>query len=147
MERTSITEQAERILHDVASTLMTPAAGECLVCFVARQLDEFGCNGTHRFASHYRDRSAPRATALLARLSAMGACCCDCEMFVNTYEPAPRLWTQAHRSVDSKDVDSDDGDECTDAKPPDTMPPCETTRRGSTKPCANWERVSRSSLV
>ena len=138
MEHTSITERAERLLHDVASTLMTPTAGECLVCFVARQLDEFGCNGTHRFASHYRDRVAPRATALLARLSAMGACCCDCEMFMNTYEPARRLWTQAYESVDSDGYGA-----WADAQPPDTMPPCATIRQGSTKPCANWVRVSR----
>lgn len=142
MEPTLITERAERILHDVASTLMTPTAGECLVCFVARQIDEFGCNGTHRFVAQYRDRVAPRATALLARLSAMGACCCDCEMFMNTYEPAPRPWTQAHESVDS-----DDFDEWAIAKPPDKMPPCETTRRGSTSSCANWERVPRSRKV
>ncbi|TFD90382.1 DUF2695 domain-containing protein [Cryobacterium serini] len=139
MERISITERAERILHDAASTLMTPTAGECLVCFVARQVDEFGCDGTHRFASQYRDSVAPRATELLARLSAMGACCCDCEMFMNTYEPATRLWSQANESVAS-----DDFDEWADPKPPDNMSPCETTRRGSTKPCANWERTSRS---
>lgn len=139
MDPTSITEQAERILHDAASTLITPTAGECLACFVARQLDEFGCDNTHRFAAHYRDSVAPRATALLARLSAMGACCCDCEMFMNTYQPATRFWTQAHESADS-----DDCDEWADPEPPDTMPPCATTRRGSTKPCANWERIFRS---
>jgi len=139
MERISITEWAERILHDAASTLITPTAGECLVCFVARQVDEFGCDGTHRFAVHYRDSVAPRATGLLVRLSAMGACCCDCEMFMNSYEPAARLWTPAHESVSSDDVD-----EWEDPEPPDTVPPCETTRRGSIKPCGNWERIPRS---
>ncbi|SDT09250.1 DUF2695 domain-containing protein [Microterricola viridarii] len=138
MERTEITERAERILHDAASTLTTPTAGECLVCFVARQLDEFGCDGTHRFISHYRDSVAPRATALLSRLSAMGACCCDCEMFMNSYEPAARLWTPVQESVDSEEWG-----ERVDFKPPDRMPPCGTTRRGSTKPCTNWERVFR----
>lgn len=135
MERISITERAERILHDAASTLMTPTAGECLACFVARQIGEFGCDGTHRFAVQYRDSVASRATELLARLSAMGACCCDCEMFMNTYEPARRLWSHAQDSA------PDDSDEWVDPEPPDTMPPCETTRRGSTKPCANWERI------
>jgi hypothetical protein len=139
MERQSITERAELILHDAASTLMTPAAGECLVCFVARQVGEFGCDGTHRVALQYRDSVAPRATELLVRLSAMGACCCDCEIFMNTYEPATRLWSRAHESVAS-----DDFDEWVDPEPPDTIPPCETTRRGSTKPCAKWERISRS---
>lgn len=152
MERTVITEQAERILQDAASTIMTPRAGECLVCFVARQLDEFGCDGTHRFAVHYRDSFAPRATSLLTRLSAMGACCCDCEMLMNAYEPARRLWTPAQVSVDVDEFDADDADEFDEddfdewagPEPPDTMPPCETTRRGSTQPCANWQRVSRS---
>lgn len=142
MEPTTITERAERILHEAASTLMTPATGECLVCFVARQLDEFECDGTHRFASHYRDTVAPRATALLGQLSRWGACCCDCEMFMNVYEPAFRLWTQPTAAPDPDDEDDgeDDDDE---AQPPEVMPPCATTRRGSTKPCANWERIPR----
>ena len=153
MERTAITEQAERILQDAASTIMTPTAGECLVCFVARQLDEFGCDNTHRFAAHYRDSLAPRATSLLSRLSEMGACCCDCEILMNAYEPARRLWTPAPVSADedgfeaddfeADDFNEDDCDEWEGPEPPDTMPPCETTRRGSTQPCANWQRVPR----
>lgn len=97
MERAAITERAERILQDAATMLMTPKAGECLVCFVG------------------------------------------CEMFMNTYEPAARLWVQAHESAEP-----DDCDERSDLEQPATLPPCETTRRGSTKPCANWERVYRS---
>lgn len=139
MEGTEITERAERILHDAAATLMTPTAGECIVCFVARQLDEFGCDGTHRFVSHYRNSVAPRATALLARLSAMGACCCDCEMFTNSYELAARLWTREQELLATED-----GGERVTPEPPDTMPPCGTTRRGSTNACANWERIFRS---
>src|SRR5690606_26935694 len=101
MTTTPISEIAERIVHEIASTVMKPSEGECLVCFVSRQLDDFGCDGTHRFALHYRDSVAPRATALLARLSAAGACCCDCEMFLNAYQPASRLWTPGFAESDA----------------------------------------------
>ena len=43
-------------------------------------------------AEIYRDRTAPRATALLDRLSGMGACCCDCEMFLNAFALTHRPW-------------------------------------------------------
>ncbi|MFT2815722.1 DUF2695 domain-containing protein [Leifsonia sp. A12D58] len=125
---------------------MTPKAGECLVCFVARQLDEFGYDGTHRFALHYRDSVAPRATALLRHLSAMGACCCDCEMFMNGFKPVKKMWAQAQAQAQAQvSVDKDGLDE--ERAGPEslnTMPLCETTRRGSTQPCASWKRIPRS---
>lgn len=135
MERELITERAERIVREAAQTLTTPEPGECLVCFTARQLDTFGCDGTHRFVLHYRDRVAPRATALLKRLASLGACCCDCEMFMNAYEPAARFWTPGLA------IPRGDGTEMwADPEPPDPLPPCATVRRGSTAPCTNWVR-------
>jgi hypothetical protein len=69
------------------STLLTvPGAGECLACYVMRMLD-FGCHGLS-WALRYRDQTAPRATALPRKLGAMGAYC-DCEIFLNAYQPNP----------------------------------------------------------
>lgn len=136
MENETIIEQAEQIVRAEAEELMTPEPGECLACFTARQLDAFGCDGTHRFVLRFRDRTAPRATALLKRLAAMGACC-DCEMFMNSYELATRFWSPARR------ISGDDGvEEWEDPEPPATLPACSSVRRGSTAPCDNWARCS-----
>jgi hypothetical protein len=82
----SETEQDLRVL----STALTEArADECLLCYVYRML-AFGCTG-HRWTRHYRDLRAPRATALERRLREKGGFC-DCEIFVNGYEPVPEHW-------------------------------------------------------
>src|SRR4051794_8366982 len=112
-----IVDEAERVVRQMADELTEPRPGECLCCYVARQLDNRPCNGSHRLAVHYRDVLAPRATGLLDRLSRIGACCCDCELFLNGYE-----------------LREDDGQ---------SLPPCAGARRGSTKPCANWVRIGR----
>ena len=104
---------------------------------MARQLDEHSCDGTHRFATYFRDTVAPRAPALRERLSRMGACCCDCELFLNGYEPHRRFWTPEH------EVDDDGVTLIVDAEPPDPLPPCDGVRRGSLQPCGNWVRVRR----
>jgi hypothetical protein len=83
---------AESLLRDLAHGLTEPQEGECLFCFVARMMDEHGCDHTLRWATRYRDLCAPRATALEERLSRMGAFC-DCGIFrhgmVHASRPAP----------------------------------------------------------
>ncbi|HET6562340.1 MAG TPA: DUF2695 domain-containing protein [Marmoricola sp.] len=81
---------AESWLRDRAHRLTEPDGAECLFCFVARMLDEHGCDTTLRWATRYRDLQAPRATALERRLSRMGGFC-DCEIFLNGMMLAPRL--------------------------------------------------------
>lgn len=89
-------------------------------------LDEFSCDGTHRHAFRYRDGTAPRATALRERLRRIGACCCDCEMFLNAYV----LRADWERRMAGDLADGEDG-----AEP---VPPCQGVRRGSVRPCGNW---------
>jgi hypothetical protein len=81
---------AESWLRERALGLTEPHAAECLFCFVARMLDEHGCDTTLRWATRYRDLRAPRATALENRLYRMGGFC-DCEIFLNGMTLAPRL--------------------------------------------------------
>ena len=118
-----IIDEAERYVRQLATDLTRPNPGECLCCFVARQLGEFSCDGSHRHALAFRDAVAPRATALRERLARVGACCCDCELFLNGYEPAEPALREAWT--------------------PDELPPCATVRRGSTQPCTIWVRIRR----
>ena len=122
----AIDREAEGIVRSLARTLTNPREGECLFCYVARMLDEFGCDNTLRFARSYRDRRAPRATSLERRLGDMGGFC-DCEIFLNGMTVAPYLLTE--------DADGN--------KVAGTVPECLTVRRGSTQSCGHWVRVRR----
>ena len=134
----TIAAVAERLVREAAQTLSLPMTGECLQCYVARMLGEFRCNRTLRFAEAYRDRQAPRATALLERLATVGACC-DCEMFLNAWLPHPSLWSPGREEVIDGITYRDE------PEPPEVLPPCGGVRRGSTQPCDLW--VERTSLV
>lgn len=138
MEANTPSAEAENIVRQAALTIMTPDVGECLVCYVDRQLRGFGCDGTHRFAAQYRDASAPRSTALLKRLGRAGACCCDCEIFLNACEPSFSLW-----SSDQWIEDPEWGEVFVEAEPPAVMPACAGVRRGAVTPCRNWEQRSK----
>ena len=123
-----IVDEVESLLRRLAEDITRPHDGECLCCYVARLLDEFPCDGTHRHALRYQETMAPRATALLERLSRIGACCCDCELFMNGYQ----------LRIDREHTDSMPDDDFIEVAPP---PPCSGVRRGSIKPCANWVRL------
>ncbi|MCW2848532.1 MAG: hypothetical protein JWR90_2506 [Marmoricola sp.] len=127
MDDVAIDEYAEQLVHTMAIELTHPHERECVICYVLRMLDEFGCDTTLRFARDYRDLRAPRATALEARLGSMGGFC-DCEIFLNGMRRARHL-----RTYDEY------GDEV-DGKP---LPPCAGVRRGSTQGCAHWVRRRR----
>lgn len=138
METNTPSAEAENIVRLAARTILTPDVGECLVCYVDRQLRAFGCDGTHRFAQQYRDASAPRSTALVKRLARVGACCCDCEIFLNACEPAFALWTE-DRWVD----DPEQGEVFVESQPPAVMPACTGVPRGAVDPCRNWARAAK----
>jgi hypothetical protein len=120
MSDLGIDQQAEAIVRALASDAIASRPGECLACYVARMLEEFGCDCTLRFARHFRDLRAPRATGLERRLGALGGFC-DCEIFLNGL----RLLDGSH------------GDDASGSAP---LPPCRGVRLGSTRACALWER-------
>jgi hypothetical protein len=132
-----IIAEAEDLVRQLAAELTRVRAGECLCCYVARQLDEYPCDGTLRHALRFRDAVAPRATALAKRLGRVGGYC-DCEVFLNGYTPHHRFWTPR------REARGDDGfTYIVDAQAPNPLPPCAGVRRGAVEPCNNWVRLRR----
>lgn len=137
MTNENIIDEAEAFLAATSQEMIGPLPGECLLCYLARMLEQWGCRG-HRFVEHYRALAAPRATALRERLSRMGACCCDCEVFLNVYELRPEFDDDFDADWDD---DADDEDDERDLLA--SRPPCGGVRRGSTQPCELWQRQYR----
>lgn len=90
MDNTTENPEIRQHYDDDSESRFNPLPGECVVCFVHRQLGEFGCDDTHRFAERFREQTAPRATALIPRLRGMGAEHCDCQLFREVFTFAPR---------------------------------------------------------
>jgi hypothetical protein len=134
MDTEPLVNDTERELRILSSALTDPHEGECLLCYVHRML-EFGCTGL-RWAVRYRDLKAPRVTGLERRLGAMGGYC-DCEIFLNGYEPAQELWTP------SREYDEDGVTYVDDAEWPEQLPACRGARAGSTRGCTLWVRQRR----
>jgi hypothetical protein len=97
---------------------------------------EFGCADGLRWARHYRDLRAPRATALEQRLGAKSGFC-DCKIFLNAYELAPEHWIRPAPYVEDGVTYQDD------PSYPAPMPPCQGVRKGSTRGCYLWLPQSR----
>ncbi|MGC3995538.1 MAG: DUF2695 domain-containing protein [Propionicimonas sp.] len=131
----SILEEAEGLVAQISSALLGPRVAECVLCYVHRMITEFGCDCRLRFATHYRDVRAPRATGLERRLGRVGGYC-DCEIFLNGYEPRPQYWVP----VAGAELDED---EESDFTWPDPLPDCAGVRAGSTQPCSLWWRQQR----
>jgi Protein of unknown function (DUF2695) len=127
MDDVAIDEQLVQLMQRMAKRLTQPRTGECLVCYVGRMLDEFGCDTSLRFARNFRDQVAPRATGLERRLGNMGGFC-DCEIFLNGMRLAPHLRTYG---ADGEEVAAE------------LLPACAGVRRGSTQACAHWVRRRR----
>jgi hypothetical protein len=126
MSETSVAAEAERYLQAVVEA--EPQEAECLVCFVARMVEEHGCDTTYLWARRFRDLRSPTATGLEKRYWQRLATC-DC-LIVH----------EAHRLVRDlmvRDVDTDE------LEPPARLPFCAGVRRTSTQACLNWERVRR----
>jgi hypothetical protein len=128
MSETSVADEAERYLQILADPRSEPAPTECLACFVARMLDDFGCDTTLRWAQRFRDRRSRTATGLERRLGDVGGFC-DCEIFLNGYTLCRELLV--------RDLATDE------LEAPPELPVCAGVRRTSTRPCANWERRRR----
>jgi len=130
--------EAEQVLADASLALLGPEPRECLLCYVHRMLMEFGCDGRLRFAGHFRDVRAQRATALERRLGRTGGYC-DCEVFLNGYDLRPQ-YLVPDAAEPPEVFEDEDGGELTW---PQRLPPCTGVRAGSTQPCRLWWRRLR----
>lgn len=131
----SVVTEVEQELHTLATDLTAVRPRECLLCYVYRML-EHGCVGL-RWALHYRDTRAPRATSLERRLEQQSAYC-DCEIFANAYQLAPHLLVRPEPVVE-------DGVsyEQEYATYPDPLPDCLGVRAGNTRGCGLWVENSQ----
>jgi hypothetical protein len=68
---------------------MSTIPGECVLCYVARMLAVFGCDGTLRWAVRWWIRRAPRAN--LAPVLDVHGDYCDCEVFRTGWRLAREL--------------------------------------------------------
>lgn len=135
MTTENLITETEDELRELASTITAVREGECLPCYVYRML-EYGCTG-FRWAGHYRDVRAPRATGLERRLGSIGGFC-DCEIFMNAYQPILEVWTPGSTVRNKYGFE-----EIIEPEWPEEMPACRGARPGSTKPCSLWVRVPR----
>jgi hypothetical protein len=85
----NVADAVEAELAELSRRLTRPGQRECLRCFLLRMINEFGCDGTHRWTVHWRGLRAPRATGLVQRLQRRGGCCCDCEVIFNVFPDYP----------------------------------------------------------
>lgn len=130
-----IVAEAEEVLAAAADFMLSPHDRECLICYVSRMIDEFGCRG-NRFMVRYRDLRVPNATGMLRRLGQMGGYC-DCELFLNAYEFNP-----AHL-IPGYEIDHGEYVEEVWPRYPEPFPDCLGVRRGSTQPCNLWIRMRK----
>lgn len=126
----------------MAANLTEPLPGECLLCYVARMLEQFGCLSTLRFATRYRDLCAPRATALEWRLGQRGGFC-DCGIFWNGYQPTWRVLDAAGWVCPSPEHSPGYCEECVNALSTVPLPLCRGVRKGSTQGCQFWAPIRR----
>lgn len=140
---THVIAETEDMIRGVAAELLGPWPRECLYCYVARMLGPYPCDTNLRFALHYRDQVAPRATALEHRLGEMGAFC-DCEIFLNAVDLTPR-WSQVVEDAAGWEPGTYGGLALVPEPDPEEVdpPPCLGVRRGSTQWCGRWERQRR----
>lgn len=120
-----VATDVEHYLLALSHVMTQPYARECLGCFVARMLDEFGCDNTLRWAMRYRDLRVPRATRLESRLGDIGAFC-DCEIFLNGYRRDPDRASSDLVAIELQG-----------------RPMCLAVASSSSQLCSGWSRRSR----
>ncbi len=122
-------------LRTMAAGLTDIRPGECMLCYVYRML-EFGCTGL-RWATHYRDTRAPKVRDLNRKLGRMGGFC-DCEIFMNAFEPSHAAYPARTPITRGDDELDDDLEQEIDREWPAVMPPCRGTVPGSIRGCSLW---------
>jgi hypothetical protein len=100
----------EAELVELSGLLTEPRERECLRCYLLRMINEFGCDGRHRWTTRWRDLRAPGAAGLVRRLQRLGGVCCDCEVLLNVFPGYP---------------DADELLPCAGQRQPGSLAPCD----------------------
>src|SRR5690348_18500652 len=87
-----LADAVERELVQLSLRLTKPVERECLRCYLLRMMDQFGCEGTHRWTIHWRDRRAPKSRGLLRRRGRPGGRCRDREVVRHVGPGCPETW-------------------------------------------------------
>lgn len=74
----------EQSLRTLSGALTAVEPAECLCCYLVRMLEEFGCDGGHRFTRSWLGVQQPTRPGLIRRLESRGGFC-DCEVVVNVF--------------------------------------------------------------
>lgn len=75
--------ELEASLAQTSDELTAPLPEECLLHYLRRMLDEFGCAG-HRFTERWARGRKVRGRPVLVWAADTGGCCCDCEVIMNS---------------------------------------------------------------
>lgn len=121
-----VVRDAEEYLQQVAGEVMAPHPQECVLCYVARMVEEHDCDSTLRWTARFRELRSPLASGLEERMRSVGGCC-DCQIFAHGFGLS--------REHLVRDLDSDE------LEAPARLPSCTGVRRmDSTRPCRVWVR-------
>lgn len=75
---------AEQHVRAVSEQLTRPARPECLLCYLNRLVQEFGCDGTLRWSKRWAD-SQPGGKRFSPKRLERGGGFCDCEVIMNVF--------------------------------------------------------------
>ncbi len=103
----------EQSLWTLSGALTAVEPAECLCCYLVRMLEQFGCDGGHRFTKRWRDVQRPTMPGLIRRLEGRGGFC-DCEVVFNVFhsgrQPAGDSMLQCRASYEELLAADDDVD-------------------------------------
>lgn len=103
----------EQSLRTLSGALTAVQPAECLCCYLVRMLEQFGCDGGHRFTKRWRDVQRRTVPGLIRRLEGRGGFC-DCEVVFNVFhsgrQPAGDSTLQCQASYEELLAGDDDVD-------------------------------------
>jgi hypothetical protein len=78
-----VLDETERLLRAAGAALTDPLPDECLLHYLLRMLEQFGCSG-HRFTERWASGHRVRGRPVMQWAVETGGCCCDCEVVLNS---------------------------------------------------------------
>jgi hypothetical protein len=104
-----VLDESERLLHEAGAALTDPLPDECLLHYLLRMLEQFGCAG-HRFTERWARGRRVRGRPVMQWAVETGGCCCDCEVVLNSLGRRSSrrrglLCTEAIQELDAADAE------------------------------------------